>query len=381
MEKQKRLNRMDVLKLISKVECWPNENQLLLLKAALNKDQEAINSWSIWASKIDFENTDNGSYRLYPLVYQNLTSLNTNSNPIDIPKVFKGVYRYYWAYSNRLFIKTSGVIEKLINKKIPVLLLKGAPLALNMYENIALRPLNDVDIMVPYNNLNQTINILKESGFTPIIPIHKNTYKWRHAIGFKNNDGLEIDLHTSLFIENLNPKYQQTYWKNAIPMNFMGQELLTLSPTDHLFHTIAHGVSYNHLAPIRWIVDAIMICQTNSINWDRIVSLSKENKLTVKVLVALKYLQINFIDNIPEEVINKLNNTFVNRFEEREFLEKTKKNNRIKIHWFNYLRVKENSTHILPFSFISYLKNILGLKSVFQVPFVVSKKLLTSKSH
>ncbi len=364
---------MNIDNLISKVECWPNENQTLLLKAALNKDESAIEAWKKWSSKVDFENTDNGSYRLYPLVYRNLTDLNIDPN--HIPEIFKGVYRYYWSYSNRLFVKTSSVLKKLITNNIPVLLLKGAPLAINFYDNIATRPLNDIDIMIRHEHLNQTIDILNKNGFHSISPIHRNTFKWRHAICFKNNDGFEIDLHLSLFLENLNEEHQETYWKHSENMNFMGLKTLTICPTDHLFHTIVHGLNHNDLAPIRWIADAKMIINKNTIDWERIVDLAIKNKLSVKLLVSLKYLKSNFIKTIPEEVFDAFLKIPNNRFQKIEFLEKTKKSNQIKIHWYNYLRTKNNSKNIFPFNLIPYLKASFGLKSSLEIPFYILKKL------
>ncbi|MDC1162020.1 nucleotidyltransferase family protein, partial [Tenacibaculum sp.] len=227
---------MNVKELISKVECWPNENQTLLLKAALNKDQSAFDSWRKWSSKVDFENTDSGSYRLYPLVYRNLTDLKTEAK--QIPDIFKGVYRYYWSFSNRLFIKVSSILKVLNEQKIPVLLLKGAPLAINFYENIATRPVRDIDIMIQPQHLNHTIDILSQNDFFPTSPIKKNTFKFNHAVCFKNNDGFEIDLHLSVISENLYKKQQQTYWEQSQEMNFFGQKTQTLCPTDHLFHTL-----------------------------------------------------------------------------------------------------------------------------------------------
>ena len=157
---------------------------------------------------------------------------------------------------------------------------------------------------------------------------------------------------------------------------FLGGKILTLCPTDHLLHAIVHGVVHNNSVPIRWIADAKMIIKKHTIDWDRIVNLSTKNNVSVKVLVSLKYLKTHFINNIPEEVINSLQITPNNRFEEIEFIEKTKKLNRIKIHYFNYLRAKRNSKYVLPFCFISYLKTNFGLKSSFNIPFYILKKIL-----
>lgn len=366
---------MNVEQLISKVQCWPNNDQMLLLKAALNNDNSAIEAWKQWSSKVDLEDTDNGSYRLYPLVYRNLTDLNIDANLI--PKTIKGVYRYYWSYSNRLFLKVSSIINILNSYKIPVLLLKGAPLSINFYPNIATRPLRDIDIMIHYEHLDKTIKTLNNNGFYTNKVIKKNTFNFIHAISFKDKNSFEIDLHLSVISENLDKKSQMTYWENSEITTFFGHKTLTLCPTDHLFHTIVHGVKNNGIfSSIRWIVDSKMIINNSFIDWSRIVTLANKNKVSIKVLVALKYLKLHFIDNIPEEVFEKLIKIPSKYIEKIEFIEKTKKNNGKKILLFNYLRVKNNSSFSFPFSFIIYLKIIFDLKSSMKIPFFIFKRMI-----
>lgn len=363
---------MDLNQLISKVDCWPNEHQMLLLTAALKTGNEAIDAWKEWLSKVDYEDTDNSSYRLYPLVYENLTQQNIGAD--QLPKTFKGAYRFYWSYTNRLFAKTNGILKKIQSNNIPFLILKGVPLALNYYDKLATRPLLDLDIMVKHEHADKAIAILNQNGYESQYTLHKNFFKWRHSSGFKNKENFEIDLHLSLTLENLTQEDQQTYWDNSVSMNLLDLEILTLCPTDHLFHTITHGLTFNDNAPaVRWIADAKIIIDKGSIDWKRLITIAKQNKVSVKVFVALKYLQENFVSGIPEEVFHNVSN---NRFEEKEFIRKTKKLGRVRTHWYQYIRVRKNFKSLFPFDLASYLLASSGVKSIFHLPAFIFKKVL-----
>ncbi|MDH7445527.1 nucleotidyltransferase domain-containing protein [Aquimarina sp. 2201CG14-23] len=368
---------MTIDTLISKVKSWPNKDQTLLLKAALSKDKSAIEAWEQWCSKVDFENTDNGSYRLYPLVYRNLTDMGVKSD--TTLERCKGVYRYYWAYSHQLFQKSEVIIKELMDADIPVLILKGTPLALNYYNNLATRPLNDIDIMVSHTHKTKTIEILERNGFHAVFPILKETFSWEHAKGFKNKDGFEIDLHLSLIAENLNKEYQKTYWDQAELFEFQGLKVLTTCATDHLFHTIIHGVRHNDLSPIRWIVDAKMILDKGTIDWERFITLAKENKLSVALVTSLVYLKRHFITTIPKEVIDKLQQIPHSRIEEIEFISKNKALqgiiHRIQTQWFYYSRASTSNSYYFPFSFLTYLKTKWWLPSIAHIPLYIGKAL------
>ena len=52
--------------------CWPTENQELLLRACLMNGHEALTAWQQWRVVFESEAIDEGSRRLLPLLYRNL---------------------------------------------------------------------------------------------------------------------------------------------------------------------------------------------------------------------------------------------------------------------------------------------------------------------
>ena len=52
---------------------WPNEAQMLLLKAALCEHPIALKAWEAWGADIDINDCDAFSYQLMAKIYKNLS--------------------------------------------------------------------------------------------------------------------------------------------------------------------------------------------------------------------------------------------------------------------------------------------------------------------
>ncbi len=350
-------------KVIAKIESFPNHEQLLLLKSALFIDNKAIEAWKEWNHTVDYEHTDNGSYRLYPLVYKNLMNLGIETDKILTR--FKGVYHYHWAQTNMIFKKASEVLNKLQEIQIPVLLLKGAPLSLKYYNGIGQRPMSDIDLMIAREDIDDVLNILRRNGFKLVQNFNEYTLYWHHAITLKNADGLELDVHVSLHRDNLGEETQNQYWEYSVPMILNSIKLQTLCDTHHLYHTFLHGLNFNELSPIRWIADAMMILQKSSIDWKLLVENAQAHQQNLSVLVGLCFLMQHFEAEIPFHVLKQLENNVDWSVESRELIVKNKPietlMDRYWIHRVHYNRIKNQIP--IQLSFVKYLQLKAGFTS------------------
>src|ERR1051325_11544967 len=80
--------------------CWPDEDQILLLRAALLEEDEAWSAWLRWRAANDLSTADRGSLRLLPLVYRNLLSAGL-AEPDK--STLKGTYNAAWLRNQLLF--------------------------------------------------------------------------------------------------------------------------------------------------------------------------------------------------------------------------------------------------------------------------------------
>ncbi|HSR18731.1 MAG TPA: hypothetical protein VLM39_11630, partial [Ignavibacteriaceae bacterium] len=80
---------------------WITKEQELLLKASLFEGDKFIYAWEKWKSCVNFEQIDPGSYRLLPLLYQNLVKHEIKD---PLTERLKGIYRRTW-FENQILTR------------------------------------------------------------------------------------------------------------------------------------------------------------------------------------------------------------------------------------------------------------------------------------
>ena len=167
-------------------------------------------------------------------------------------------------------------VAALEHRGIPVLVLKGAALAQLVYAHPLLRPMNDVDVLVPPQDARHGWDTLRRLGFsasgTVVRPSH------HHLQGLTSTqDGVTvmIELHTELFartpfVTSLRyhdlDRASQTFEWNGLRLRTLGRE-------DMLWHIYAHAFVINVFwRGVRLIAIADLIHATEAwldlIDWD-----------------------------------------------------------------------------------------------------------------
>ena len=126
--------------------CLPTPAQKLLLRAALSEGPEAVAAWEQWEREVGLDHPDGGSFRLLPLVYGNLSAQGYEGAQSS---TLKGVHRQAWSRNQVLFHQVRPLLEEIHAAGTPILLLKGAALAFQVYPDAGCRPMRDVDVLVP----------------------------------------------------------------------------------------------------------------------------------------------------------------------------------------------------------------------------------------
>lgn len=250
------------------------DDQILLLRSALLEPEEAIKNWQLWKKyhcfdKISNEGLsfinkiDSESLRLLPLVYRKIEHSNDSLLP-----VIKDLYRKTWM-RNHQYLKKSQDIVKLCNEEnIPTMLLKGIPMALIYYKDLGVRPMGDVDLLVPLEDLDKTIVLLSKLGHVPEL-IEEKYRDYIHAMHCYDPKGWDVDLHwQAFFFQDKNSKSIQTDAINRQEI-YLCDSIKTevLNDSLQLFHTILHGLLEGK-GIIRWIVDSATILQSDTVKID-----------------------------------------------------------------------------------------------------------------
>lgn len=219
---------------------FPTQEQQLVLRAALGQRDEALAAYAQWVARVDLTaDFDREVFRLLPLLYERLRELGYRD---ALTGRLKGVYRLAWAKSHRLFADTRPILDRFVAAGLPVMALKGAPLGLRYYGNIALRPMSDVDLVVPASQVDVAVGILQDMGYRPWKQVDADLKKFRHAVGFFAPGPKEFDLHWHMLFDFCDDGPDKEFWQTAQPFRFLDHDILTPDPTRMLVHTILHGL-------------------------------------------------------------------------------------------------------------------------------------------
>ena len=286
----------------------PSEKHELLLRASLLSGDSMLTAFQQWKRKVDFEiDVDHASLRLLPLLYMNLHTQGVE-DPL-MPRL-KGIYRNSWSKNQLLFFKAGKIVQFFNEHGIPNILMKGIPLSVLVYRNFAVRPMADIDVLIPYEQAGPTVELLKSSGWKLYEPQYFDyALKYGRSATFADGDNTELDLHWHPVFEVHAEIREDDFRALAVPFKVSGAETKSFCPTDQLFHTIIHGFRTNPEPPVRWIADAVTLISTcgMEIDWDRLTSQTANFRVHLQMREALNYLVKVFDADIPDRVIAALN--------------------------------------------------------------------------
>ncbi|MEO8586863.1 MAG: nucleotidyltransferase family protein, partial [Acidobacteriota bacterium] len=142
----------------------PTPEQQLLLLAALLGGPEAAEAFESWATRVNFDLLDQGSYRILPALHANL---RTRGVTHPLMSRLQSVSRAAWYRNQLLRHRGADVVRSLESAGLETLLLKGAALVASGYVDVGARPMSDVDILVRRRDANAAMDTLLAAGWEP----------------------------------------------------------------------------------------------------------------------------------------------------------------------------------------------------------------------
>jgi hypothetical protein len=289
---------------------FPNQNQELLLHAALDDKAGAMRAWETWKSRADIERLDVGSHRLLPLLYRNMLAHGMDDQ--HLPRI-KGVYRRAWYENQLLFGRLARFLSIFRQAGIKTMVLKGAALSLGYYRDGGVRPMDDFDILVPKEDGERGFALMRELGCRLIkeMPNEEILEANQHAWQFKDESGYNVDLHGNVLFGEFGEAAADDFWCRAVPVQVQGENTVVLSPEDQLLHVCSHGAEWNQIPPIRWVADAITVLRASGreIDWSRLLQETCRTHQTLALADTLRYLRDQFGILLPVGFLHELERT------------------------------------------------------------------------
>jgi hypothetical protein len=185
------------------------------------------------------------------LLYSQLQSLPDLRVPLIIQESLKDIYRKNTFFNLALMGELKSILSLFNSHKIPVIVLKGAYLAKEVYSKIGLREMVDIDLLVPDDKVEQAAKLLEILDYQSIrnydVSLDVEKLSGHQLPPFRKSFALPvIEIHWTICDPNETYQFDLTeLWQRAKNTDFFGETALALAPEDLILH-LCHHASYHH---------------------------------------------------------------------------------------------------------------------------------------
>ncbi len=209
------------------------------------------------------------------------------------------------AHNALLFKELERILEALGEAGIPVIVLKGAALAQTLYPDPALRPMGDLDLLVPINKLSQAASLVQATGYNVAMmelrPGLNQAAGYHLHLRSSQPANLALELHWTLIGSEDDWRTVPAYWfwdnsePWAITQSQQHNGIHQLSPLAHLLYLAAH-LTLQHgsaQAILLWFFDLhLMISrQDDRLDWGTLIKQAIELGWGPALLAAVRETQ------------------------------------------------------------------------------------------
>jgi hypothetical protein len=201
---------------------------------------------------------------------------------------------------------------------IPVVVLKGGALAGTAYGNIALRPMADLDLLVPRELTVHVPRILEPLGYQPMSgpPGHSLAYDAHYLgeIGMSKTTPAGVfmlDIHWHLlahqWLHHATRIDMETLWQATLPLEVDGQSTLQFCPEDALLHVCLHAGFSHAYAYLLNLVDVDRaVVHFADLNWDRFLRRAHDFEVRAPTYFGLRFARDLMQTPVPDQVLAAL---------------------------------------------------------------------------
>ena len=239
--------------------------------------------------------------RLAPLLYHTLRQ--SSLLPADVLAGWRQAYLSTAQWNVYLLHQLDEVVQRLKARNVPILALKGVALMATVYnQNLALRPLRDIDLLIRPAHLQVTLAVLDDLGYRPtgVEPQSGTAAAFESQLRLLKSGSLEtvLEIHWSLFDS---PYYQNRLsldwvWENARAVELQGVALTIPGNEAHLLYLCAHLWLHHQGAGVLWLHDIaqVMAAGRDDIDWSQVLAQAQSLELVLPLkrvlpVVAAQY--------------------------------------------------------------------------------------------
>lgn len=184
-----------------------------------------------------------------PLLFFKLSTLVPDGTiPLSAKKLLHQSFLQSAARNVLIYRQLGILLQAFRDAGIPVIVLKGGYLAEAEYEEVSLRPMDDIDILLQKNDLGRGEDVLKSIGYDslrPFIP-EVDSVHHQHILPFTHENGIPVEVHWNIF-DPQEPFHEDVdgLWQRSSPCTIAGVDARVLCLEDMLLHLSIHS-AYHH---------------------------------------------------------------------------------------------------------------------------------------
>lgn len=216
------------------------------------------------------------------------------------------------------FQETARILTAFSAAGIPVILLKGAALADDVYHDRGVRPMGDIDLLVPPADAPEAIRLVQGFGYAPDrldpYPDLATEFECEVMLVRIQPPRSAIEIHWSLLDS---PYYQRQlpmawFWETARPIRLDGHiPARILGPEAQVLHLSAHLMLHhgNGDAPdLRWLHDIAELIHAHAaeIDWQLVLDQAQASDLVIPLQRTLPLLVRDWDIDLPPTFLAEL---------------------------------------------------------------------------
>ncbi len=299
----------------------PDVSEILKIAVASHYSPLALTKWQEFrfGQELNWYALANLSkvWGLSPLLYDRVRQTPGLPIPIETTHFLAKEYQSTAAFNLLALHELTKILDALSPLKIPVVLLKGISLLHSVYDNYALRPMFDLDLLVLFIHLEQIVASLTAVGYHQLSPEPFHNYQglfWNELLLVDSGPSkMQAELHWHLVD---NPHYARKLKTEKLISRCgikheAGNDLLLLAPDDQILHLCIHNAYHHRNRLQRSLVDIAFVADhfSDEIDWDRLVNSGIANDMSLAVATNLTLAANEWFAPIPVEILQRLEET------------------------------------------------------------------------
>jgi Uncharacterised nucleotidyltransferase len=200
----------------------------------------------------------------------------------------------------------------------PLTLLKGISVSEGYYPSPHLRPMRDIDVLVPKSAVQPVEVMLRRLGYREQVGVRVEDFQHLHhgVPMVHRRTGVCIEVHHQLFppsprIRGCDPFSPEHIAAKLVPSTFIGRSVYRLDPQLELPYIASHWAQSSKVihgvGGMFAMLDTIYLLKRNpELHWDNVLRYVHGSPASTHLYLLLSYLARNELVDVPPELIDEL---------------------------------------------------------------------------